>query len=170
MLMHCITFAFSQCFMHYRCVLSMLKLCVLVGLDWAMPMRFLLLNVICSFIFHAYVPLFSILLIFILFGTFSLLSLSLSFFRLVCAWHPSTSLLHPGTFFVLGHYFLLILLLMSSFVMIKPVRTFRRTFLHATFIWNAKSSFRTFPILTYLLSFTVGVGSPFVTSRSVVPL
>ena len=97
-------------------------------------------------------------------------SLSLSFFRLVCAWHPSTSLLHPGTFFVLGHYFLMILLLMSSFVMIKPVRTFRRTFLHATFIWNAKSSFWTFPILTYLLSFTVGVGSPFVTSRSAVPL
>ena len=34
----------------------MLKACVLVGLDWAKPMMFLLLHVTCSCIFHAYVP------------------------------------------------------------------------------------------------------------------
>ena len=45
MLMHCITFAFSQCFMHYRCVFSMLKPCVLVGLDWVKPMMIFLLHV-----------------------------------------------------------------------------------------------------------------------------
>ena len=104
MLVHCITFAFSQCFMHYRCVLSMLKLCVLVGLDWAVPMRFLLLNVICSFIFHAYVPLFSILLMFILFGTFSLLSLSLFLSVSLCMAPkhksaPSRNLLRSGALF-----------------------------------------------------------------------
>ena len=48
MLIHCITFAFSQCFMHFRCVFYMLKWCVLVGLDWAEPMMFLLLHVTCS--------------------------------------------------------------------------------------------------------------------------
>ena len=104
MLVHCITFAFSQCFMHYRCVLSMLKLCVLVGLDWAVSMRFLLLNVICSCIFHAYVPLFSILLIFILFGTFSLLSLSLFLSVSLCMAPkhksaPSRNLLRSGALF-----------------------------------------------------------------------
>ena len=36
----------------------MLKSCVLVGLDWAEPMMFILLDVTCSCIFHAYVPFF----------------------------------------------------------------------------------------------------------------
>ena len=36
----------------------MLISCVLVGLNWAEPMMFLLLHVICSCIFNAYVPLF----------------------------------------------------------------------------------------------------------------
>ena len=82
--MHCITFAFSQCFMHYRCVISLLEPCVLVGLDWAEPMMFLLLHVTCSCIFHAYVPFFSFFLTFLLIGTFLLifLSFSLSFFCL----------------------------------------------------------------------------------------
>ena len=98
------------------------------------------------------------------------LSLSFSFFRLVCAWHPSASLPRPKTLFILGHRLLLILLLlMLGFVMIKPIRTFRRTFLDTAFIQNAKSSFRIFPILTYPLSFKVGVGSPFMTSRSAIP-
>ena len=59
MLMHCITFALSQCFMHYRCVLSMSKPCVLVGLDWVEPMM-IFLHVTWSFIFHAYISFFSI--------------------------------------------------------------------------------------------------------------
>ena len=61
----------------------MLKSCVLVGLDWAEPMMFLLLHVTCSCIFHAHVQFFfiSILLILICVGTFLFvpsLSLSLS--------------------------------------------------------------------------------------------
>ena len=80
MLMHCITFSFSQCFMHFRCVFYMLKWCVLVGLDWAESIMFLMLHVTCSCIFHAYVPLFSIFLILIVFGAFLLVSLSLSFY------------------------------------------------------------------------------------------
>ena len=97
-------------------------------------------------------------------------SLSLSFFRIVCAWHPSVKLLCPRTLFVLGHHLLLILpLFMLGSVMIKLVKTFRRNFLGMAFIQNARSSFRIFLIMTYPLSFTVGVRSPFVTSRSAVP-
>ena len=83
MLMHCITFAFSQCFMHYRCVFTMLKSCVLVRLDWPKPMMYLLLHVTCSSIFHAYVPFISFLLILTVFGTFLRLSLSLSLSLLI---------------------------------------------------------------------------------------
>ena len=66
----------------------MLKSCVLVGLDWAKPMVFLLLHVICSCIFHAYVPIFFLYLVdidlcLVLF-CFSSLSLSLSI-RLICS-------------------------------------------------------------------------------------
>ena len=135
----------------------MLKSCVLVGLDWVEPMMFLLLHVTCSCIFHAYIHLFSIFLIFILLVLFYLslslslsLSPSLSFFRLVCAWHLSASLLHPRTLFVpRQHLLLILLLLLSGFVMIKPVRTFQRTFLDAAFIRNTKSSFQIFLILTF---------------------
>ena len=96
--------------------------------------------------------------------------LSLSFFRIVYVWHPSIKLLCPRTLFVLGHHLLLILpLFMLGSVMIKPVKTFRRTFLGMAFIQNARSTFRIFLIMTYPLSFTVGVRSPFMTSRSAVP-
>ena len=149
MFMHCITFVFSQCFIHYRCMFTMLKSCVLVGLDWAKPMMYLLLHVTCSCIFHAYVPFISFLLILTVFGTFlrlSLsLSLSLSLFQLVCSWHlKRASLLRLETLFVLGHHFLPMLILpalMLGSVMIKPVKTFRRNFLDEAFIRNAKSSF-----------------------------
>ena len=98
-------------------------------------------------------------------------SLSLSFYRILCAWHPSTSLLRPETLFVSGHLLLLILLLlMSGSMMIKPIRTFQRTFLDVAFIRNAKSSFWISPILTYPLSLIVGVRNFFVISRSAVPL
>ena len=49
-------------------------------------------------------------------------------------------------------------------------RTFWRTFVDKAFIQNAKSSYRNFLILTYPLSFTIGVGGHFVTSRTLVPL
>ena len=79
MLMHCITFSFSQCFIHFKCVFYTLKLCVLVGLDWAEPMMLYLLHVTCSCIFHAYVPFFSFFLVLFVISAFLLLSLSLSF-------------------------------------------------------------------------------------------
>ena len=42
----------------------MIYVCVLIGLDWAEPMMHFLLHVTCSCIFHAYVLLFNILVIF----------------------------------------------------------------------------------------------------------
>ena len=145
----------------------MLKSCMLVGLDWVEPMISLLLHVTCSCIFHAYVPFFFFLLILCLVIFCLSLSLSLS---VICSWHQRrTSLLHPGTLFILGHLLLILLLLLFGFVMIKPFRTFWRTFHGMAIIQNAKSSFRTFLILTFSLSSIVGVGSPFVTSRSPFP-
>ena len=76
--MHCITFAFLTMFMHFRCVITMLNCCVLVGLDWAEPMMFLSLHVTCSCIFHAYVPSFIFILILIYVGAFLRVSFSLS--------------------------------------------------------------------------------------------
>ena len=50
--------------------------------------------------------------------------------------------------------------------MMIPLRHFRRTSLNEAFIQNAKSFCRTLPTLTFPLSFTVGDGSHYVTSRS----
>ena len=55
-------------------------------------------------------------------------------------------------------------------VMRRPVWTSRRTFHDATFIRNAKLSYRTFPILTFPQSSTIGVGSHYVASQSLVSL
>ena len=100
-------------------------------------------------------------------------SLSLSLSWLVYSWHlKRESILHPKTLFVPGHHLLPLLILpplMSSSVIIKLVSTFQRTFLDGTFIRNAKSSFQISLILTYPLSSTVGVGSPFMTSWSLAP-
>ena len=97
-------------------------------------------------------------------------SLSLSHSLIVCTWHPSAKLLHLGTLFVPRHHLLLILaFFMSGSVIIKPVRTFPRTFLGVAFTRNARSFFLTSPILTFPLSFTIGVRGPFVISRLVVP-
>ena len=63
---------------------------------------------------------------------------------------------------------LILLPLMFDSMMIKADRTFWRTFLDEAFIRNAKSFYQTSPTLTYSLSFTVGVGSHCVMSRSLV--
>ena len=60
----------------------MLKSCVLVGLDWAEPMIFLLLHITCSCIIHAYIPLFLYILLLICVGTFLFVSPFLSFYAL----------------------------------------------------------------------------------------
>ena len=93
-----------------------------------------------------------------------------SFLLLVALWHLIGNLFRLRTFFVPRHLLLLPLLillhLMIGSVMIKPARTFRRTSHDVAFIRNAKSFYRTFLILTFPLSSTVGVGSHCVASRS----
>ena len=144
--------------------------CMLVGLDWATPMMYFLLHITCSCIFmHMYLT-FSIFIYIDCDWCFLVcLSLSLSFSLLLsisCSMAPKQNLLHLGTLFVLGHPFLILPPLIFNFMMIKPNRTFRWTFLDETFIWNAKSFCQTSPTLTYPLSFTVSVGSHYVTSKS----
>ena len=51
---------------------------MLVGLDCAEPMMFLLLHVTCSCIFHAYIPFFSFFMVLLFISAFLPLSLSLS--------------------------------------------------------------------------------------------
>ena len=172
MLMHCITFEFSQCFMHFRCVLYMLESCVLVCLDWAEPMMLFLLHSTWSCIFHTYVPFFSFFWYYCSLVLFCFsLSLSLSLFRIVCTWHPSVNPLCPGTLFVPRHLLLLTLLHFTfDFVMRRPSWTSRKTSLNVAFIWNAKLSYRTFSIPLYTMLFTVKVGSLCVRSLWVVPL
>ena len=97
------------------------------------------------------------------------LSLFLSFFLfllLIALWHLSENLLCPGTLFIPRHFLLILLHLMSSSMMIKLIRTFRRTFHDATFIRNARSFYWIFLILTFPLSSTVGIVSHYVASRS----
>ena len=131
---------------------------------------FLLLHITCSCIFmHTYLT-FSIFLYIDCDWCFSLsLSLSLSLSQLVALWHLNENLLRPGILFDLGHLLLLILLpYMFDSMMIKPDRTFGRTFLDEAFIRNTKSFCQTSPTLTYPLSFTIVVGSHCVMSRSLV--
>ena len=106
----------------------------------------------------------SIILILNCIGSFLRVSLSLSpSLSLVALWHLNRNPLHPETLFVLGHLLLLLLLILLHLtfgsVMIKPIRTFQRTFHNTAFIRNAKSFYRTFPILTFPLSSTIGVRS-----------
>ena len=125
--------------------------------------------------FHAYVPSCFYHLILKLLGTFLIVSLSLSlpfslFLTLVALWHLNVSLLRPRTFFVLGHFLLLLhltpLLIMSDSMMRRPNRTSWRTFNGAAFIRNAKSFCQIFLTPPYPLSSTVGVGSHYVASQS----
>ena len=103
------------------------------------------------------------------FSTCFFLSLFLS---LVALWHLNGNLLRPGTLFILGQLLLLPLLILHHLtlgsMMIKPIRTFWRTFHDVTFIQNAKSFYQIFPILTFPLSSTIGVGSYCMASWSLV--
>ena len=142
----------------YRCVISLLEPCVLVGLDWAEPMMFffvarhMIMHFSCirTILFSFWYICWLVLVYFYLFLS---LSLSLSVSCPIAPKHKST----------LSHNSL-------RSVMKRPVRTSRRTFHNATFIWNAKLSYRTFPILTFPQSSTVGVESHYVASQSLVSL
>ena len=121
-----------------------------------------------AFLMHTY-PFFSLLLILISVGTFLFIPPSLSLSRLIALWHLNVSLLHPETFFISGHLLLILHPLTFGSMMRRLVRTSRRTFRDTTFIQNAKSSYQTFPILTFPLSSTIEVSSHYVASRSLVP-
>ena len=145
--------------------------CVLVGLDLVELMILFILHVIYSCILMHTFFLFNILAIFELCWDFSdCLSLFLPLSSVcisLCLWHLNANLFRPKTLFILGHPFHLILLLhLFGSVMKMPERPSRRIFLDEAFILNAKLSWRTSPTLTYPMSFTVGVGSHYVTSRS----
>ena len=105
---------------------------------------------------------------------FACLSLSLFLFLSVsCFMAPKRKFILSRTLFVPRHLLLLPLLIllhpMSDSMMIKPVRTFWRTFHDAAFIWYAKSFYRIVLILTFPLLSTVGVRSHYVASWSLVP-
>ena len=118
---------------------------------------------------HAYVPSILYILIYLLFDTFLIASLSFSLslpLTLVASWHLSVSLLRPGTLFILGHLLLLLHLtplpFTSNSVLRRPNRTSLRTSHNVAFIRNAKSFCRTSLTLTYLLSPIAKVRSHYV--------
>ena len=122
--------------------------------------------------FSSYLPSLIFILILICVGAFLRISFSLSLFWLTVLWHLNENPLSPRTLFVLGHPLLpsLILLpLLFGSMMIKPERTFQRTFHGSAFVWNAKSFYQIFSILTFPLSSTVEVRSHCVASRPLVP-
>ena len=137
-----------------------------IGLGWAHDVFTIAFLTLMHF--HAYVLYIPHIFIYLnCFRTFLIVSFSPphSLVYVSASWHQNVSLLCLGTFFVLGHLYLLILppFIFGS-VMRMPERTFRRTFLDEVFIRNAESFCRTSPILTYPLLFTVRVGSHCVTS------
>ena len=165
----CLCIASHLHYNHISCILDVCLFycndCVPIGLDQAEPMMYLSLHVICSSIFmHTYLHFFIFLYTAVV-VTFLIVSLSLSFLHQFILWHLNLNLLHPRTLCILGHLLFLILpLLLYSSVMINPERTFQRTFPGKTFIRNATSFCRTFPTLTFPLSYIVRVGGHYVTS------
>ena len=137
--------------MHFRCVFTLLNW-VFAGrieLGWAHDVFTIAYQMFMHF--HAYIPYILYILIYwlylVLFCVFLSLLLSL-LFTLVALWHLNVNLLHSETLFILGHPLLLTLLpLLFGSVIIKPNKTFRRTFLDKAFIQNAKSFCRTSPTL-----------------------
>ena len=150
----------------------MQSLYVLVGLDWAKPMMYLLcMSHVHAFSMHLYV--FShILLIVNCFGTFLIVffSLPLLLVTLVVSiapkrkYTPARNPLHSGASSSSNHA----PLSLSDSVMMMPTRHLRKTFLDEAFIQNAESSWVILLTPTFPLSFTVGNGSLFVTSPSLV--
>ena len=114
MLMHCITFACSQCFMHYRCVFICWKLCAFrIGLGWTHDAIFFACHML---MYCSCIQTFSFQYSSTLCDGVSL-SLSLSLSLMVCVWHPSANSLRLKTLFVLRHLLLILLLFTFSSVM-----------------------------------------------------
>ena len=145
---------------------------MLVGLDWAEPMMYLLcMSHVYAFSMHMYV-LSHILIIVNYFGTFLIVffSLPLLLVTLVVSMAPkNVNSLRPEILFSLVPLPLLIMhLSLSVSVMMMPTRHLRKTFHDEAFIWNVESSWVILLTPTFPLSFTVGNGSLFVTSPSLV--
>jgi len=100
-------------------------------------------------------------LLFFLFGTLCWLVL----FYLSLSHSLRANPLHSRTLFIPGHHRLIALLFLSGLLMIKPIRTFRRTSPNMAFIRNAKLSYQPFSILLSRLSYIGGVENPFVGYR-----
>ena len=141
-----------------------------IGLGWTHDV--LTLHVTCSCIFHPFVHLFNILIILNCFRAFliALFSLPLLLVTLVVSMAPkrkstpARNSLHSSAFSSSNHA----PLSFSIFVMMMPTRHLRKTFLNEAFIRNAESSWVILLTPTFPLSFTVGKGSLFVTSPSLV--
>ena len=139
------------------------------GLGWAYDCFLVCMSYIHAFsCIHNLISLYSyILMCLVFFSLCVCLSLSPSFFRLVASWHLNENLFHPKILFVLGHPLLPLIPLILLFGSV--MRRLIRTSLDEAFIWNGKSSYQIFPILTYPLSSTIGVGSHCVASQSFFP-
>ena len=166
--MHCITFAFSQCFMHYRCVFIWWNLCaVRIGLSWTHDAFFFACHMLmhCSCIRTFSFPFFWYSIVMVLFCLSPFLSLS----QIVCAWHPSTNLLRLKTLFVPRHLLLILLLFTFGSMMGRPKKISWRTSPNVVFIRSAAWFYWTFLILLYPLSFIVEDGNLYVRYLWVVP-
>ena len=144
------------------------------GLGWAHDAFYVVYHMLKHF--HVYVPSFIFILILICVGAFLHVSFFLSLFLLVSSsmapkWKstPSQNPLRSGASSSSDHTPPHVQFCDDTGHPLSE-RTFWRTFVDKAFIRNAKSSYRNFLILTYPLSFTIGVGGHFVTSRTLVPL
>ena len=170
--MHCITCAF-QLYSHalQMSAVYVELLCVVkFGLGWAHDVFYVTYHMLMHF--NAYIPLIIYILIYwFVWCFFACLFLSPSLFlTLVCFMAPKCKSTSSQNSFRSGASSSILSPPMSGFLMRRPSRTSWRTFHDETFIWNAKSFYWIFLILTFSLSFTVGVGSHCVASRSLVPL
>ena len=148
-----------------------------VGLGWAHDEFIFACHIFMHS--HAYIPSILYILIYLLFGTFLIVSLSFSLsfpLTLVASWHLSVSLLHLGTLFVLRHLLLplhlTLLTLKSGSVMRRPNQTSLRTFHDVAFIQNTKSILSDFsntdlPLVIYSRGWESLCGAP-VTCPSVI--
>ena len=143
------------------CAIYVVLLCVCrFGLGWAHDVftfaRHMLMH------FHAYIPSFSYIIIYfvlVLFRLYLCLSLSLSFYVCLLLWHPMRSKAYSSsdpTPSSVQFY--------DENAWKDFLENFCRRGIPKAFIWNATSFCQTFLTLTYPLSFTVRVGSHFVTS------
>ena len=165
--------------MHYICIITVLSyiwMCVIslcagrIGLGWAHDV--LILHVTCSCILHAFVRLLTYSYYCELFWSFSdcfflspfyLLDTLVVFMAPKHKSTPARNPFHSGASTSSDHAPLFL-----HFHMMMPTRHMRKTFPDEAFIQNVESSWVILLTPTFPLSFTVGNGSLFVMSPSLV--